>query len=169
MVKQRKGSRAGKTKLTKSAKKAAKRAGKPRRIAIPNGAIRDQWNVRLTSSQNLSRMGLTASVNSFRSIPSLQVSGCSSMKTSLEHEKDTSKAAPVDVVSRLELEASKPERRRKQRISPGEERFLSEMTSAFGDDYEAMARDIKRNYLQWTPNQLRRKFESRNRVKAESA
>lgn len=169
MVKNKKGSRVGKTKLTKTSKKVARRAGKLRKSAIPKGPVRDAWNMRLSSIQNLSRIGLAPSVNTIRQTGVIKSSERLRDQCSLSTEQRR-RAAPqrVDVLRQLELEAAKPEKVSKQVVAPGEERALSEMIAAHGDDFEAMSRDIKRNYLQWTPNQLRRKCERRARILASS-
>jgi hypothetical protein len=165
--------RSGKVPQAKSAKKRARRIGKLRKSVVPKGVLRDAWDEGLTSAQNLGRVGLTAAVNSIT--PVVAPSRRRNEARLRQFEASSAKASPPpaaprqDVLDVLEREAARPEKVAKKVVRPGEERALREMIAAHGDDYEAMARDIKRNYLQWTPSHLRRKCERRRRVLGGSA
>jgi hypothetical protein len=164
MVKVRPGSRKGQMKLTKSARRIARRVGKVRsKLLVSPGPLRSAWDARLTGTQNLARVGLAPSVNDIH------------LTNARQHTRHEQRAANVnqrpervDVLEKLELEAALPERVSKPVVRPGEEQALSRMISCHGDDYDAMSRDIKLNYLQWTPAQLRRKCNRRARIRKES-
>eukprot|EP00178_Gracilaria_changii_P017317 TRINITY_DN494_c0_g1_i1.p3 TRINITY_DN494_c0_g1~~TRINITY_DN494_c0_g1_i1.p3 ORF type:complete len:167 (-),score=36.06 TRINITY_DN494_c0_g1_i1:1684-2184(-) len=165
MGKARPGSRKGMTKLYKSAKRAAKkraaqqRSIRPRDSAVAHHTIRSAWDSRLTPEKNLARIGLQASVNHIK-------------KTAAERQiciPVQSVANPSDsVVMELENEASREERRNIV-VHPGERRALEAMLARHGENWQAMARDIKLNYLQWTPNQLRKKVERMRLIDATNA
>jgi hypothetical protein len=161
MVKVRPGSRKGQTKLTKGGRKVARRIGKVRsKSLVPPGPLKAAWDQKLTGNQNLERVGLTATVNDIHSSKRRQWRGG-------DHAVETArKLAPerIDVLKKLEYEAALPERTPNVVVRPGEEHALRGMVTAHGDDYIAMSRDIKLNYLQWTPAQLRRKCERRARI-----
>lgn len=163
--------KSGKLPPTKSAKKALRRQGKLRKTVVPKGVIRDAWDEKLTTVQNIERIGLAAAVNAItpnnaqrrrRSIVGVRT--CKNDASTPPCAKE--QIERLDVREKLVYEASRPEKEMKQVVRPGEERALREMVSAYGDDYERMALDIKRNYLQFTPAQLRRKCERRSRILA---
>lgn len=158
MVKQRPGSRKGKTKLGAASKKAARRQaakqanGLASRRTIVHPVMRDAWDRRRSPANNLSSVGLSPSVNSIRK--SRATTG------------RTIEVAPLprvvqhpDVLEKLSDEANLPERPPNRVVHPGERLALKKMVERYGDDWERMARDLKLNYLQWTPRQLQRKVE----------
>jgi Ribosome biogenesis protein Nop16 len=151
-------------KLTKSARRVARRVGKVRsKLLVPPGPMRSAWDARLTGTQNLARVGLAPSVNDIH---------VTNARHHTRHEQTAAKVEQcperLDVLEKLEKEAAVPERVSKPVVRPGEELALSRMLSRHGSDYEAMSRDIKLNYLQWTPAQLRRKCNRRERIRTES-
>ncbi|KAJ3201188.1 Nucleolar protein 16 [Entophlyctis luteolus] len=73
------------------------------------------------------------------------------------------KIAPleVNVVEALEEEAALGEAPRNNHASEVESEVLAALRAAHGDDYEAMARDRKRNKYQLSAGQLKRKFKKK--------
>lgn len=161
MVKQRPGSRRGRTKFTGGAKKAARKvAGKTKgrmyQRDIVHPVLRSTWDKKLSASQNLERAGLQSSVNRMR-------------KTKRRGRVIDVRVERMDVVgsqtlTQLETQASRPEAKAKQVVNPGEKLALTAMFEKHGDNWEAMARDIKLNYLQWNANQLQRKMQRMHRL-----
>lgn len=160
MVKVRKGSRKGQTKWTKSAKKSARKAGIIRKSLVPKGPLREAWDMKLSGTENMKRVGLASTINTLEKRRRLPTDSATEVQPATASES----TEKPDVLRQLELEAARPEAKPRLHVRPGEERALQDMIRAHGQDYEAMARDIKRNYLQWTANQLRRKCERRARA-----
>lgn len=70
----------------------------------------------------------------------------------------TAVKAPITaVVAELEREAARPEKKYKRRQPEGEKAFVAELVEKYGDDYEAMARDMKINYMQRSAGDLKRR------------
>jgi nucleolar protein 16 len=67
------------------------------------------------------------------------------------------KAANTAVVAQLEKEARRPEKKYKHKQSEGEKAFIAELVAKHGDDYAAMARDMKTNYMQRSGGDLKRR------------
>lgn len=156
--------KSGKLPPTKSAKKALRRQGKLRKTIVPKGVVRDAWDEKLSAAANIERIGLKASVNK------IPISKYSSQGRQVPSQsKIANRVERVDVRESLESEASRPERKTKAIVRPGEERALREMIEIYGDDYQRMASDIKRNYFQFTPAQLRRKCVRRAAILADQA
>lgn len=167
MVKKRAGSRRGQTKLTGGAKKAARRAaGRTARGAhvgeklVLHAALRESWDERRTLRGNLARAGLRGVVNDMA-----EVRGVGGARGRGAGKKKGEGAVVVpETLRRMEAEAAVGEREAhgKVYVQPGVKRSLAGMVAKHGDDWEAMARDIKLNYLQWTPRQLQNKVEKMN-------
>ncbi|KAK9459855.1 ribosome biogenesis protein Nop16 [Lipomyces oligophaga] len=64
----------------------------------------------------------------------------------------------TDVVRELEALAQRGERILERKQSTREQEWLEKLYKLHGDDYEAMARDKKRNIYQQTPGDLRRRI-----------
>ncbi|PXF47072.1 Nucleolar protein 16 [Gracilariopsis chorda] len=162
MGKPRPGSRKGMTKLYKSAKRTARkkaaqqRSIRPRSSKVVHETVRSTWDSRLTPGNNLKKIGLQASVNHMAKTRG-------GRKVSIPIQ-----AIPKDaeaVIEDLEKEASRKERRNLV-VHPGERRALEAMIKRHGDNWTAMCRDIKLNYLQWTATQLQRKVERMRAIDA---
>ncbi|KAK1061158.1 Ribosome biogenesis protein Nop16 [Friedmanniomyces endolithicus] len=65
--------------------------------------------------------------------------------------------ARTEVVRRLEYEASKAKATHKPRQSENERAFVAELVAKYGDDYGAMTRDMKINYMQRSAGDLKRR------------
>ncbi|KAK5170171.1 Ribosome biogenesis protein Nop16 [Saxophila tyrrhenica] len=63
----------------------------------------------------------------------------------------------TDVVARLEDEASRPAPKYQRKQSEGEIAFIEELVRKHGDDYGAMARDMKVNYMQRSEGDLKKR------------
>ena len=68
-----------------------------------------------------------------------------------------STAANTPVVAQLQQEAAKPEKKYKRKQPEGEKAFVRELMETYGDDYAAMARDMKINYMQRSEGDLKRR------------
>lgn len=132
----------GKLPRTKSMKKKARLAGKLRNRAVPVGVIRDAWNTKLTSEQNLRQIGLTPVVNSITPVvaSSRRRNLAAASKKLPDPARDAVLPARLDVREALEEQAALPEKTARKVVKPGEERALAGMVAAHGDNYEAMAR-----------------------------
>lgn len=141
MVKVRKGSRRGLTKVTKGAKRQAKRKAQKLSGRIPKsqvrapGVVRENWSESMSRIQNMQALGLVADVNKTRV--------CAGAETA--------------VVAALRRDAERGEKPVAPRAAPGEVAFVRRAVAKHGYDYTAIARDIGVNYFQWTPTQIRKK------------
>lgn len=163
MVKVRPGSRKGRTKIGTGAKKAARREavrqkhGVASRRAIVHHAMRDSWDNRYSPAKNLAGVGLRSSVNN---LGHLSAGGGSLVKVA----PIPTSFGDCHVLKKLEEEARLPESSRNQVIHSGERLALHKLTCKYGDDWERMSRDLKLNYLQWTPRQLEKKVLRMRRI-----
>jgi nucleolar protein 16 len=71
--------------------------------------------------------------------------------------RHAARAASTPVVAELEREAARPEKKYKRRMPEGEKAFVQELVEKYGDDYEAMQRDVKINYMQRSAGDLKRR------------
>lgn len=163
--------KSGKLPQTKSGRKKARLAGRLRKACVPQGAIRDAWDTRQTSVQNLARIGLAPSVNAITPVvaPSARRNAAAARALAAARAAPAPVAERQDVADQLLREAARPESVAPRVVRPGEEKALRGMVDVYGEDYVAMARDIKRNYLQWTPAQLRKKCERRREILDQAA
>ncbi|KAK4897856.1 Ribosome biogenesis protein Nop16 [Elasticomyces elasticus] len=67
------------------------------------------------------------------------------------------KGEKTEVVRKLEEEASRPQAQFKPRQSENERAFVAELVAKYGDDYGAMQRDMKINYMQRSAGDLKRR------------
>lgn len=156
------------TKLGTASKKAARRQaakqanGLANRRTIVHPAMRGAWDHRKSPASNLASVGLTGSVNKIaKSRDKIgRTIEIAPIPTSVPHNH---------VLQKLQDEANKPEREPNNVVHPGERLALEKMVKRYGDDWEKMARDIKLNYLQWTPRQLQRKVERMNAILEEKS
>ncbi len=141
MVKARKGSQRGKTKLTQGGKRRARRHAHshvqkgriaPSQVRAPD-VVRECWNVALTREQNLAAMGLSTNVNANMKGPKRQL-----------------------VQGLMEL-AQMGEAKAPPRAAPGEISFVKKAVAKHGYDYKRIARDLDINYFQWNVPQIKRK------------
>lgn len=123
-------------------KKKARLAGKLRNRAVPVGVIRDAWDTKLTSEQNLRQIGLSPVVNSITPVvaPSRRRNVAAASKEIPDAARDAAPPARLDVRQALEEQAALPEKTARKVVKPGEERALAGMVAEHSDDYEAMAR-----------------------------
>lgn len=161
MVKQKVGSRRGRTKINKAAYKSAKRraARQGRSTApsniVPHDAMRHIWDVNRKPMENLSRVGLVARVNQ------LDKDETSSVRVVRIADviKDCHDDRGEQVLKQLKVQATLPERTQPKVVHPGEKVALMKLVRKYGQDWDRMAKDIKLNYLQWTPAQLKKRIE----------
>lgn len=108
-------------------------------------AVRKQWDVTKTPTMNYAAMSLTQNVNTTELL-----------ETAFESVK-AGPAAFVDVEEIRALAAAsvpKEVRRPPHWMSDEEVFYLTRCSSIHGTNYRKMARDIKTNYLQHTPEHL---------------
>jgi len=65
--------------------------------------------------------------------------------------------AKTDIIKALEAQATKVFGKYEKYQSEGEKQFIEELIQKYGDDYDAMFRDIKLNIYQHTAAQLKKK------------
>lgn len=151
MVKVRKGSQKGQTKLNRSGKRRARRtahksASNQPSKAVGEAIVRGSWDVSKTRMQNYERLGLLTEVN------------VKALAPASKKPSDTADAkAETEVVGKLQEFVAKGEEPALPRVVKGEFALVDKLTAKHGGDYDAMARDIQVNYLQWTAGQLRKK------------
>lgn len=176
MVKRKPGSRKGKTKLTSAAYKAArKRAAQQgssiqHRRYVLHEAMREAWDNERTASSNLSRLGLCPNINvvkksaqSTKRAVVLEYNNGQGVWSMPVQDSEARKAR-----THIEQLASLPEQGTKQVLRPGENLALQRLVNKYGNNWVAMSRDIKLNYLQWTPNQLEKKIKRMQNILQES-
>ena len=66
--------------------------------------------------------------------------------------------ATTEVVERLEDEASRPAAKYRRKQTEGEIAFIEELVRKHGDDYHAMSRDMKVNYMQRSEGDLKKRI-----------
>lgn len=143
------------TKLGKSARRSARKkaaqqkSSRPRANSVLHATVRSTWDSRLTPEGNMSKIGLQASVNHIKKVRGKK-------EITIPVQKIPENAEPV--LMELEKEASREEARNAV-VHAGERRSLNAMIERYGSNWIAMSRDLKLNFLQWTPNQLERKVE----------
>lgn len=80
-----------------------------------------------------------------------------------QHGGESFTAAPrsakprTEVVGFLEEEASRPAAKYQRKQPEGEQDFIEKLVRKYGDDYTAMSRDVKINYMQRSPSDLKRR------------
>ncbi|XP_046850495.1 nucleolar protein 16-like [Xenia sp. Carnegie-2017] len=114
------------------------------KVNIESKTIRKAWDKSKTLKQNFMSLGLAYNINKL---------------TSEENKDDDSmeidKKPISSTIKGLEEEASHC-MKKERHFSPGEAKFIWELIQDHGDNYEAMKKD-KRNFMQHTAKQLRRK------------
>lgn len=142
MVKVRKGSQRGRTKLTDGGKRRARRHAHSHvqkgrisasQVRAPE-VVRERWNVALTREQNLAALGLCSNVN-----------------------KKSQTAKKNEVLQGLMELAAVGEAKAPPRAAPGEISFVKKAVAKHGFDYKHIARDLDINYFQWNVPQIKRK------------
>lgn len=139
MVKVRKGSQRGQTKFTKAGRRRARRqshSSSSRFHAVVHDEVRPYWDPTLTRLENYKKIGLRTRVND---------------------DGAPRSASPSQAVAQMEKIANKPTAKAAPRVCNMELDLLHNLVEKHGDDWDAMAKDIKINYLQYTAAQLRRK------------
>ncbi|CAH0395123.1 unnamed protein product [Bemisia tabaci] len=116
--------------------------------------IKEAWARGRTLGQNFKDMGLAVD-------PNKAVKTTFGTQDSEEEDSDSvPQLIPIPkkkhVAEALEADAKAP-RERKIRLPDGEVRFIAQLMTRYGDNYEKMARD-NRNKWQWTPAQFRAKI-----------
>eukprot|EP01136_Pigoraptor_vietnamica_P007307 Opistho-1_new@41389 len=139
-----------------------------KKVSISNPQIKAQWDDKLTLRQNMRRMGILhdpneiAPLDAFEVKPKEYVLGENGLE---EYEDDKAltsaekaPAPPTELVKSFEKKAAtaapKP-----IHMAAGDAEFARACIRKYGEDYKAMARDLKLNTHQHTPKQLQKKCE----------
>jgi len=116
--------------------------------------IKQAWDEKKTVEGNLRDMGLSADPNKTLPIPRTKDMMGPTVERLDKYMGETSKKQHV--VEGLDAEAKRPQMRR-VRLSQPDVQYCIHMMEKYGEDYKAMARDVK-NYYQDTPKQIRKKI-----------
>ena len=129
---------------------------------IDDDAVRSAWNPRRSPAQNLAAMGLRSAVNA-----ALDGRAAQALAGSAPDGED---AAPRKAVELFDVPDSDDARgrggvtvvpgktyaMRKLPVSVDDQKYIARCLARHGDDYQAMARDIKTNDMQHTAARLRK-------------
>jgi nucleolar protein 16 len=114
---------------------------------VGDDRIRALWNHKLTTKQNYEQIGLNVDPNSFQAIRK-SIEGA---EGALDDEPRLFRVPDSDILN--DRNARRPE----NYMSEEEIKYLRRLIAKHGEDYAAMARDIKTNDMQWTENKLMRR------------
>lgn len=122
--------------------------------------IKNAWDSTRSVKENMQQMGLATDPNKTLKIPKTKDSFVTSIPGSSKKTEEKQEVTPVKqhVALELEAEANIPQKRR-LRLSEPETRYCIYMMEKYGEDYKAMARDLK-NYYQDTPKQIKNKIKA---------
>ncbi|XP_069140973.1 uncharacterized protein [Argopecten irradians] len=122
--------------------------------------IKNAWDSTRSVKENMQQMGLATDPNKTLKIPKTKDSFVTSIPGSSKKTAEKQEVTPVKqhVALELEAEANIPQKRR-LRLSEPETRYCIYMMEKYGEDYKAMARDLK-NYYQDTPKQIKNKIKA---------
>ncbi|KAK2173769.1 hypothetical protein NP493_850g01034 [Ridgeia piscesae] len=114
--------------------------------------MKDAWDERRTVEYNLQNMGLSADPNKTLAMPKPM----DDVDVEAKPWKKLPQPKKLRVAHALEREANAPQPKR-FRLSEPDVRYCIYMMEKYGEDYKAMAKDLK-NYYQDTPKQIRSKI-----------
>ncbi|CAJ0827841.1 7143_t:CDS:2 [Entrophospora sp. SA101] len=126
--------------------------------------IASNWNKKETLRQNYKRIGLLTSLNRVAGERDDEgnivnvIIGEDEDENEVFDKKIQPEPAKTEIVKALEEEASKVFKHEKYQ-SEGEIEFVKKMIERYGEDYDAMFKDIKLNVYQHTKKQLKKKCE----------
>ncbi|CAH2046994.1 unnamed protein product, partial [Iphiclides podalirius] len=127
--------------------------------------IKEAWDHKKSSLNNLADMGLANDPNKVIKIPNFKQEKFKQAKAivnrgEIEHVEEEVPQLPVkkEVAEKLEKEAKAP-RERRFMLPKGQVEFISYLLDKYGHDYKAMEKD-KKNYYQETWKQLRGKIKT---------
>lgn len=109
--------------------------------------IQKKWDHKLTTRQNYEQIGLQANPNSHQEMRK----SLAGAETALDDEPQFFHVPDSDFLS------ERNPRRPENYMSEEEIKYLRKLIAKHGEDYTAMARDIKTNNMQWTDNKLKRR------------
>lgn len=143
--------RRGRVSKTTAGKSRRKEYTKKHKVIIQNELVRKNWDKSKTLKENFASMGLVADVNEpYRT---------THHKRKTDHVVEEGDVEEYKaVVQQMEVESQSGAGPAIRHYSPAECELWEGMVRDHGTDYKAMARD-KRNTLQHTPKQIKRKVE----------
>ncbi|XP_078574720.1 nucleolar protein 16-like [Branchiostoma floridae x Branchiostoma japonicum] len=132
-----------------------------KKVKIGHRGVEAAWDDRKSVGQNLRDMGLSHDVNKTIPLPKTRdmmpkVYQDEGMEVDVSPPKKSKKAKKLHVMRQLEQEANTVQEGA-PRLSSEMVRYCTYMMDKYGEDYVAMAKDVK-NYYQDTPKQIRRKI-----------
>ncbi|XP_014279945.1 nucleolar protein 16 [Halyomorpha halys] len=113
--------------------------------------LKTEWDKKKSTRTNLEQMGLVYDPNKNIKIPS------NKPKLNKAEPEPSVITEKTHVVRDLEVEAKAP-RQRNFKLPKSQVDWICKCIDKYNEDYEAMAKDRKLNFLQYTPNQLRTKI-----------
>jgi len=125
---------------------------------VENANIGSIWDKTKTTKQNFEQAGLVYDLNKvkIKKEKAVEVKE-KKMDTAAPPTDKNTPAKQTQVVKGSEEETSPPPKSKALRLSQPEVRYCIYMMEKYGEDYEAMAKDLK-NENQDTPAQIRRKI-----------
>ncbi|EQC33563.1 hypothetical protein SDRG_09069 [Saprolegnia diclina VS20] len=132
----------GKVKVSRKSKPIRKYKTK----FVGDGEIKKLWDHKLTTKQNYEKIGLNRDPNAIA-----QIRACT------EEIIDPEELFDVPDSDILNLNDERNHKKAENHMSEMEVAYLRPLLAKFGDDYAAMARDIKINNEQWTESKLKRR------------
>ncbi|KAA8494529.1 Nucleolar protein 16 [Porphyridium purpureum] len=118
----------------------SQKTGKVFKQHVADATVREAWDNSKNVRENLDAIGLAARANA-----------------PLNNKAKASGDAQTAVVARMEELAAVGEKEAPRHPAEGEAQVLEKLIAKHGDDYEAMARDIKINTMQHTSRVLERR------------
>ncbi len=119
--------------------------------------IQKIWDHNLTTNQNYERLGLCQNPNAIEHLRS-----CINTSEELVDPNALFDVPDSDILNhKMKATMMDDERNYKKaenHMSNAEIAYLRPLIHSFGDDFDAMARDIKINYEQWTRAKLKRRI-----------
>ena len=142
--------------VTKDTKSQKRRKKKMRHFGfMPPKGITEQWDNRKTLAQNYKEMGLLTDVNAIGK-PKKEEKGGGGKAEAGEHGEEKV-GYMIPILKEIE-EAPAPAPYVPKSMGLPEQRILDRLMRKHGEDYEAMARDIKVNVHQQTVAQLKKRI-----------
>jgi len=130
---------------------------KPRkeRVRPPSASAKALWSSKKTLIQNYEALGISYD-------PNKTLTQLAAERALKDDELSLSAAEPADdkgkeLLSSI-LEVPEPKERKQRNLGVRERVYMKRLWDKYGDNYNAMARDVKLNTMQYTKKHLKRKI-----------